>query len=67
MMLNDRQLKIIEYIQEIGYFENKMFETLFPMISEDSVLRDLQDLVKKGILAKHGRTKGVKYTLIANK
>lgn len=67
VMLNERQLKIVEYIQEIGYFENKMFETMFPMISEDTVLRDLQDLVKKGILSKHGRTKGVKYTLVANK
>lgn len=67
VMLNDRQLKIIEYIQEVGYFENKMFESVFPMVSEDSVLRDLQDLVKKGILQKHGRTKGVKYTLVTNK
>lgn len=67
VMLNERQIKIIEYINEVGYFENKMFPTVFPMVSEDSILRDLQDLVKKGLLQKHGRTKGVKYTLIASK
>jgi predicted HTH transcriptional regulator len=33
------------------------------MGSEDTVLRELQDLVKKGILKKQGRTKGVKYVM----
>ena len=36
VMLSDRQLKIIEYIQEIGYLENKVFPSLFPDISEDT-------------------------------
>ena len=64
IMLNERQLKVIEYIQEVGYFENSFFENVFPMVSEDTVLRDLQDLVKKGILKKQGKTKGVKYLLV---
>lgn len=63
VMLTERQLKIIEYIQEIGYLENKVFANLFPDISEDSVLRDVQDLVKKGLLKKSGKTKGVKYLM----
>ncbi len=63
VMLSERQLKIIEYVQSVGYFENKMFATMFPMVSEDTVLRELQDLVKKGILKKQGRTKGVKYVM----
>lgn len=63
VMLSDRQLKIIEYIQANGYVENKAYETLFPMVSEDTVLREVQDLVKKGILAKKGVTKGVKYVM----
>lgn len=63
VMLSERQLKVIEYIQKVGYFENKMFPTMFPMVSEDTVLRDLKDLIKKGIIKKQGRTKGVKYVM----
>jgi Fic family protein len=63
VMLTERQLKVIEYIQKVGYFENKMFPSMFPMVSEDTVLREVQDLVKKGILKKQGKTKGVKYVM----
>ena len=63
VMLSDRQLKIIEYIQANGYIENRAYDTLFPMVSEDTVLREVQDLVKKGILKKQGVTKGVKYVM----
>jgi len=63
VMLSERQLKLIEYIQEVGYLENKAFATLFPDISDDSVLREVQDLVKKGIIVKRGKTKGVKYLM----
>ncbi len=63
VMLSERQLKIIEYIQEIGYLENKVFATLFPDVSEDTALREVQDLVKKGIVVKKGKTKGVKYLM----
>ncbi len=63
VMLSERQLKIIEYIQANGYVENKAYETLFPMVSEDTVLREVQDLVKKKILKKKGVTKGVKYIM----
>lgn len=63
VMLTDRQLKIIEYMQQIGYVENKVFANLFPEVSEDTVLREVQDLVRKGIIVKKGRTKGVKYLM----
>lgn len=63
VMLTDRQLKIIEYIQAVGYLENKVFASLFPDVSEDTALREVQDLVKKGILVKKGKTKGVKYLM----
>ena len=63
VMLTERQLKIIEYIQEVGYLENKVFESLFPDVSEDTALREVQDLVKKGIIVKKGKTKGVKYLM----
>ncbi len=63
VMLSERQLKIIEYIQANGYIENMAYNSLFPMVSEDTVLREVQDLVKKGLLKKQGVTKGVKYVM----
>jgi Fic family protein len=38
VMLTDRQMKIVEYIQKNGYYENRMFELMFPMVSKDTVL-----------------------------
>lgn len=63
LALSERQIKIVEFIQENGFLQNKVFFELFPMISEDTVLRELKDLVKKGIILKQGSTKGVRYTL----
>lgn len=63
MTLTERQIKIVEYIQENGFLQNKAFFELFPMISEDTVLREIKDLVSKGILVKQGTTKGVRYSL----
>lgn len=64
IFLNERQVKIIEYLQEIGYLQNQSFGTVFPDISEDSVLRDLQDLIKKGLIKKVGSTKAARYVMI---
>ena len=62
--LTERQVKIIEYIQEIGYLQNQTFPTLFSNISEDSVLRDLQDLIKKELIKKVGSTKAARYVMV---
>ncbi len=63
LALSERQIKVVEFIQENGFLQNKAFFELFPMISEDTVLREIKDLIKKGILRKEGSTKGVKYVL----
>jgi Fic family protein len=63
LMLTDRQLKIIEYIQKTGYLQNKAFEDLFPMVSEDTILNELKVLLKTGIIKKQGITKGAKYIM----
>lgn len=63
LALSERQIKIIEYIQENGFLQNKAFFELFPMVSEDTVLRELKDLLKKGIVVKEGTTKGARYVL----
>lgn len=62
--LTERQIKLIEYLQEIGYIQNQSFATVFPDVSEDTVLRDLQDLLKKGLIKKIGSTKAARYVII---
>jgi Fic family protein len=63
IMLSDRQLKIIEYIQKTGYLQNKAFGQLFPMVSEDTVLNELKLLLKSKIIKKQGITKSAKYIM----
>ena len=60
-MLSERQLKIMEYIQKIGYLQNNAFSQLFPMVSEDTVLNELRILIKNGLIKKTGSTKGARY------
>lgn len=61
IMLSDRQLKIVEYIQKTGFLQNSGFKQLFPMVSEDTVLNELKSLIKHGLIKKSGSTKGAKY------
>jgi len=63
LLLSDRQLKIIEYIQQAGYLQNQAFESLFPMVSEDTILNELKVLLQNDIIKKQGVTKGAKYIM----
>ena len=63
LLLSDRQLKIIEYIQKTGYLQNQAFRNLFPMVSEDTVLNEIKALLTAGIIKKSGKTKGAKYIM----
>lgn len=62
--LTERQMKLVEYIQEVGYFQNKSFQTVFPDVSEDTILRDIQELTKKGLIKKIGSTKSARYVIV---
>ena len=62
--LTDRQIKIISYLQDAGYLQNKLFNTIFSDVSEDTVLRDLQDLIRKGLIKKVGSTKSARYEMV---
>ncbi len=62
--LTERQMKIIEYIQEVGYLQNQSFPDLFPDISEDTILRDIKYLIEKGLLKKIGSTKAARYVML---
>lgn len=63
LLLSDRQLRIIEYLQANGYLQNKAFASIFPQISEDTVLLDLKELIKAGVVKKTGVTKSARYVL----
>ena len=64
ILLSERQLKIIEYIQKTGYLQNNGFKQLFPMVSEDTVLNELKYLIKHGLVKKIGSTKAAKYVRV---
>ena len=61
--LTERQIKIIEYIQNVGFLQNQAFPSLFPMVSEDTILRELKDLMKKKIIKRIGKTKAARYVM----
>ncbi len=63
VFLTERQIAVMEYIQRVGFLSNEGFMDLFPKISEDTILRDLHDLMQKGIIKKEGRTKAARYML----
>jgi Fic family protein len=61
--LNEWQLVIINTLEAEKEITNPDFIDLFPKVSDDTILRDLKDLMDKGIVVKKGRTKGAKYHL----
>ncbi|MCL4386963.1 Fic family protein [Patescibacteria group bacterium] len=63
LLLTERQLEIIEYIQKAGYLQNKAFKQIFPMVSEDTILNELKPLLENDIIKKQGVTKAAKYIL----
>lgn len=64
--LTERQMKLIEYLSENGSAIMQDLKSVLPMVSEDTVLRDLKDLVEKDIINKEGSTKASRY-VIANR
>lgn len=63
IFLSARQIKIVEYIEKVGYLSNAQFAEILPMVSEDTVLRDLKDLMGKRIVKKRGKTKAARYKM----
>ena len=61
--LTPRQKRIVAYLQDYGLIRNKDFSTIFPDVSEDSVLRDLKALIKEDVVVKTGSTKSSSYVL----
>lgn len=63
IFLSERQIKLIEHIEKVGYLSNREFSLILPMVSEDTVLRDLKDLMDKKIIKKKGKTKAARYMM----
>ncbi len=61
--LSARQIKLVEHIERYGEISMGSVRDLFSDVSEDTILRDLRDLVGKNLLVKKGSTKGTKYYL----
>ena len=60
--LSERQIKILEAMQKNGGRAiSSDFEQILPMVSIDTILRDIKDLLNKGLIKKKGKTKGAYY------
>jgi len=62
--LTERQIKLIEYMRQFGGLRIADARELFPMVSQDTIWRDLKVLIKEKIVLKKGSTKGAYYTLV---
>jgi Fic family protein len=61
--LTERQMRLMEYIADQSGASMQELKKLIPMVSEDTILRDLQNLQKKGIIKKEGSTKASRYVI----
>jgi len=63
VMLNPRQEKALAYLKEHGRITNSEMRALCPGVSDETIRRDLADLVDKGLLLKIGETRATYYIL----
>lgn len=61
--LSSRQMKIMEYVNSHGTLTMKEAKGVLPMVSEDTILRDMRDLMEKQVIDKKGSTKSARYGL----
>jgi len=61
--LTDRQIKLLEFMREHEQMIMKDAQRMMPMISEDTILRELKGLIDKGLIEKVGKTKGSYYSI----
>lgn len=61
--LTERQMQLVEFLSNEGSAGMKELTKVLPMISEDTILRDIRDLIEKGIIRKEGSTKASIYIM----
>lgn len=62
--LSERQILLLELLQNQGQMTSSDAQRVLPNISVDTILRDLKDLINKNVIKKKGVTKGVRYELV---
>lgn len=61
--LNERQIKLIEYLEEHGSITTPEGRRIVSKYSDDTLVRDFNYFIKKGIVKKQGKTKAARYVL----
>lgn len=61
--LTERQMKLVEFISSKGDAVMQDLKGVLTMVSEDTILRDVRDLMEKGIIRKEGSTKASRYIM----
>lgn len=61
--LNERQMKLMEYLEENGSISTAEGRKVVSNYSDDTLVRDFNYFAKKGIVKKQGRTKAARYIL----
>jgi len=64
--LSERQMRLVEFLTDQKAAVMQDLRKVLPMVSEDTVLRDINDLKKKGIIKKEGQTKASRYVVATN-
>lgn len=62
--LSERQIILLELLQNQGEISSGDAQKVLPNISVDTILRDIKDLIDKNVVKKKGVTKGVSYALV---
>lgn len=61
--LTERQMRLVEYLSNQKRAKMTDLKEVIPMVSEDTILRDIKDLMEKGIVRKEGSTKASRYMM----
>ncbi len=61
--LSERQIVLLELLQNQSQISSQDAQKVLPNVSVDTILRDIKDLLAKGVVEKQGVTKGVTYRL----
>jgi Fic family protein len=62
--LSERQIMLLELFQQQDEVTSDSMQKTLPNVSVDTILRDVKDLIQKGVIEKRGVTKGVRYRLM---
>lgn len=65
--LTERQIALMEFLEMNEEMSMMEARRVLPMVSDDTILRDLTALVRKKLVRKKGKTKGARYSLISKK